>query len=597
MTAVASYAPACYSERAQESDTIRPHEAMDPVPSQRIYDEIWAPKPDLAVVRETIRRNPAALNAVCAQGGLTPLHVAARRAHVGLIQLLVAEGAELEARTANEESVLIVACQGGSLYAVHAVVECGGDTSAMDSTGRGAIHHAAIIGAVHIIHYLSTVSNLSCNVSDKQGYTPLHLAVMNKHMDTVSYLLRNNRCNVQQCTSQGQTCLHMVATAGSPVLCWTLLSHGALPSLTTRDTTGHTPLDCAMLGTTTRHRDVAKLLKRANSSYLCWSPWINWLLPFLLPGSSLLAAMLIFCHLYTPIGLPLALIIVYFGFFGPMAAHRINHDSNWPNPALLGAYITGVIHTLVCFLVVIYPRIDSRVIWLIAVFIITAWMVFTLCKLKLNDPGIDRGVKNDTDGTPLGIVSVAKQDRGQLGLGTRPELYSFCVHCEVVVGPMTKHCKLCEVCVKGFDHHCMWLMSCIGCRNHRMFVLFIISLVIENFLFVTASLTCASSVYHSTDLVEVVVEMVKAEHWILFMMICNLCTGIYGSLNVVQQLLNVSARETTYFNSTGAPAYQTQRNRRTLTPGQRCRNTLLFFTNYPKWCRLTDPTQRWTHYV
>ena len=85
--------------------------AMTTPPSQRLYDEIWAPKPDLAAVREVIRRDPAALNAVCAQGGLTPLHVAARRAHVGLIRALVAEGANLEARTANGETVLLVACQ------------------------------------------------------------------------------------------------------------------------------------------------------------------------------------------------------------------------------------------------------------------------------------------------------------------------------------------------------------------------------------------------------------------------------------------------------------------------------------------------------
>ena len=84
---------------------------MATLPSQRLYDEIWAPKPDLGAVREVIRRDPAVLNTVCAQGELTPLHVAARRAHVGLIRALVAEGANLEARTANGETVLLVACQ------------------------------------------------------------------------------------------------------------------------------------------------------------------------------------------------------------------------------------------------------------------------------------------------------------------------------------------------------------------------------------------------------------------------------------------------------------------------------------------------------
>ena len=107
----------------------------------------------------------------------------------------------------------------------------------------------------------------------------------------------------------------------------------------------------------TRHCDAKKLLQRASPNYLRWSPWFYWLLPFLLPGLSLLAAMLSFCHLYTPVGFVLALVIMYFGFFGPMASHRINHDSNWPNPALYGAYLSGVAHTLVCFFAAVYPHI------------------------------------------------------------------------------------------------------------------------------------------------------------------------------------------------------------------------------------------------
>eukprot|EP00731_Ephydatia_muelleri_P022256 Em0014g847a len=132
---------------------------------------------------------------------------------------------------------------------------------------------------------------------------------------------------------------------------------------------------------------------------------------------------------------------------------------------------------------------DSRTIWLLFVIIATSWMLYGLCKLKSCDPGTDTIGRRDVDGTPLTIVSVARQDRNQTGMGTREE-YSFCVHCEIVVGAMTKHCKLCGRCVSGFDHHCVWLMLCVGCRNHRLFILFILSIVIENFLFIGAALAC-----------------------------------------------------------------------------------------------------------
>ena len=187
--------------------------------------------------------------------------------------------------------------------------------------------------------------------------------------------------------------------------------------------------------------------------------------------------------------------------------------------------------------------------------------------------------------------------------------YVFCIHVsyalytrvlyllQIVVGAMTKHCKLCERCVGGFDHHCVWLMVCVGCKNHRLFILFVLSIVIDNFVFVGAAMASASSVYHSSDPLEITLEMMKHEHWILFLVMCNLCTGVYGALNVVQQLLNVSARETTYFDSIGTPAYKQRRERNGLSLVQRCRNVHLFFTNYSKWCRLTDPTRTSSHCV
>ena len=52
--------------------------------------------------------------------------------------------------------------------------------------------------------------------------------------------------------------------------------------------------------------------------------------------------------------------------------------------------------------------------------------------------------------------------------------FRYCKKCQARKPDRAHHCSTCRRCVLKMDHHCPWLATCIGLRNHKAFLLFLI---------------------------------------------------------------------------------------------------------------------------
>ena len=72
-----------------------------------------------------------------------------------------------------------------------------------------------------------------------------------------------------------------------------------------------------------------------------------------------------------------------------------------------------------------------------------------------------------------------KHDIDALTGEPRKKFY-FCDICKLWANKEknTRHCNDCDICVEGNDHHCPWTGKCIGAKNYKSFITFVISIFV-----------------------------------------------------------------------------------------------------------------------
>ncbi|QUC22429.1 uncharacterized protein UV8b_06670 [Ustilaginoidea virens] len=87
------------------------------------------------------------------------------------------------------------------------------------------------------------------------------------------------------------------------------------------------------------------------------------------------------------------------------------------------------------------------------------------------DPG------STTNSNGYGLLPTAQQHRGPCAASFTVKSNGeirYCKKCQARKPDRAHHCSTCRRCVLKMDHHCPWLATCLGLRNYKPFLLFLV---------------------------------------------------------------------------------------------------------------------------
>ena len=201
--------------------------------------------PDVAKLLLAHGANP---NAKDAKIGKTALHLAAQLGHADIVKLLLAYGANVNARTKYGDTPLHLAALGHPKI-VKLLLAHRADINAKSTYGRTPLYDAAANGHSDIVKLL-LAHGANPNIKDKDGTTALSVAVGTGHSKIAKLLLAHGAKIYDR-----NELLRTASLVGDFDIVKYLLAHGADPN--SKDSFGTTALQRAVRN---GHSEVAKLL-------------------------------------------------------------------------------------------------------------------------------------------------------------------------------------------------------------------------------------------------------------------------------------------------------------------------------------------------
>jgi len=184
----------------------------------------------------------------------TPLHYALQNGHGAIAKILVDAGAErVTVRNEGDRRMLYDAFERQDLVLIRLLLLHNADPEEQDHEGNTLLHWAARNQLLELVELLAA-HRANVNARNRRGIAPLSYAASGGSAALVSFLLANGAA-VNAQSDGGDTALHAAAQHGHLEAVNLLLAHGA--DFNTKNSRGRTPLDEA---SRRGHKEIVQLL-------------------------------------------------------------------------------------------------------------------------------------------------------------------------------------------------------------------------------------------------------------------------------------------------------------------------------------------------
>jgi len=142
---------------------------------------------------------------------------------LAVIQGLIKKGANVNARSENGETALMSAASSGNISNMECLIKLGADLEARDCSGQTALFRAT--GKPAAFRWLLG-HHANFKVQDKDGYQPIHWAVIEKESKCIKWLVEHG-ADVNARTRDGSTPIAFTTSPSGIKVAEYLIAHGA----------------------------------------------------------------------------------------------------------------------------------------------------------------------------------------------------------------------------------------------------------------------------------------------------------------------------------------------------------------------------------
>jgi len=176
--------------------------------------------------------------------GSTPLLDASWEGHEDVVQLLIAHGADVNAKHLEAGSTALqYAVLTGRAAIVRDLLHAGAHTDGRDRSSATALHVAAARGNQPVVELL-LAAHADVAATDQDDHTPLEVAIFHNRLNLVPLFLAHGANAARVRVSDGRQPIHLACVRGFALAIPPLIAAGASP--VAKDRFGQTPLDLAL---------------------------------------------------------------------------------------------------------------------------------------------------------------------------------------------------------------------------------------------------------------------------------------------------------------------------------------------------------------